>query len=122
MYTQVEKTKENKSRAVANSVFQKKNNVNQGFGFLDNRIETVLQRKVAVSRYEANTKTEDESTINKRGNSPLLQRKAPSPFFDKSDDGQVERTSKTLRSWNGEHSHNAIQRYPLIAKWGQVYC
>ena len=37
MYEQVEKSKENKSRAVANSVTQKKNNGRQGFGFVDNR-------------------------------------------------------------------------------------
>jgi len=37
MYAQVEKPKENKSRAVANSVAQNKNNTKQGFGFVDNR-------------------------------------------------------------------------------------
>ncbi len=37
MYEQVEKPKENKSRAVANSVTQKKSAVRQGFGFVDNR-------------------------------------------------------------------------------------
>ena len=39
MYAQVEKPKENKSRAVANSVAQKKSNVKQGFGFVDNRLK-----------------------------------------------------------------------------------
>jgi len=43
MYKQVEKQKENKSRAVANSVAQKKSNVNQGFGFVDNRTEAIKQ-------------------------------------------------------------------------------
>lgn len=38
MYAQVEKPKENKGRAVANSVAQKKSNVKQGFGFVDNRL------------------------------------------------------------------------------------
>ena len=44
MYEYVEKSKENtasadrrKSRAVANSVAQKKNSEKQGFGFVDNR-------------------------------------------------------------------------------------
>ena len=46
MYAQVEKSKENKSRAVANNVAQKKSNGKQGFGFVDNRIETVAQRNV----------------------------------------------------------------------------
>ncbi|MFA8434700.1 MAG: hypothetical protein ACEPOZ_09310 [Marinifilaceae bacterium] len=43
MYAQVEKSKETRSRAVANSVAQKKSNVKQGFGFVDNRAEAVTQ-------------------------------------------------------------------------------
>ena len=37
MYEQVEKPKENKSRANANAVAQKKSNTKQSFGFVDNR-------------------------------------------------------------------------------------
>jgi hypothetical protein len=39
MYAQVEKPKENRKKAVANSVAQKKDNGNQGVGFVDNRPE-----------------------------------------------------------------------------------
>jgi len=46
MYEQVENPKENESRAVANSVGQKKSNVKQGFGFVDNRPESVVQGKL----------------------------------------------------------------------------
>jgi hypothetical protein len=46
MYEQVEKPKESKSSAVANSVAQKKNAEKQGFGFVDNRAEHVNQRKL----------------------------------------------------------------------------
>ncbi len=46
MYEQVEKPKENKSQAVANSVAQKKSNARQGFGFVDNRPEAAAQRKL----------------------------------------------------------------------------
>jgi len=46
MYEQVEKTKENKSRSVSRSVAQKKSNVKQGVGFVDNRRETVAQRRL----------------------------------------------------------------------------
>lgn len=46
MYAQVEKPKENKSRAVANLVAQKKSNVKQSFEFVDNRPETVAQRQL----------------------------------------------------------------------------
>ena len=45
MYEQIEKSKEKKSIAVANSVTQKKNDGTQGFGLVDNRLETVAQRK-----------------------------------------------------------------------------
>lgn len=40
MYERIEKPKENESRAVANSVAHKKSDVEQGFGFVDNRPET----------------------------------------------------------------------------------
>lgn len=46
MYEQVDKSKENKSRAVANSVRQKKDSVKQGFEFVDNRPKAVAQRKL----------------------------------------------------------------------------
>lgn len=46
MYAQVEKSKENKSSSLANSVAQKKSNAKQGFGFVDNRPEAVTQRKL----------------------------------------------------------------------------
>ncbi|CAM3789124.1 hypothetical protein VA7868_00448 [Vibrio aerogenes CECT 7868] len=46
MYEQVEKPKENRSRAVANSVTQKKSNVKQGFGFVDNRPRSIIQKKI----------------------------------------------------------------------------
>lgn len=46
MYEQVEKPKENKSKAIAHSVAQKKSDGEQGFGFVDNRSEVVAQRKL----------------------------------------------------------------------------
>lgn len=45
MYEQLEKSKEHKSRAVYNSVAQKKSRVKQGFGFVDNRSEGISQGK-----------------------------------------------------------------------------
>ncbi|MBE0370308.1 hypothetical protein [Pseudoalteromonas aurantia] len=44
MYAQIEKPKGHKGRAVASTVTQKKSNVKQGFGFVDNRPETIIQR------------------------------------------------------------------------------
>ena len=47
MYAQVEKQKDNnKSRAIANSVIQKRSDMKQGFGFVDNRLEAVAQKKM----------------------------------------------------------------------------
>ncbi|MDC1162573.1 hypothetical protein OAT18_03945 [Tenacibaculum sp.] len=52
MYAQVEKFKENKSRAVANSAVQKKKKSSrkQGFGFVDNRPESNLLTLVAQNK------------------------------------------------------------------------
>jgi hypothetical protein len=46
MYVQVERPKENKSKAVANSVAQKKSNGKQSFGFVDNRPEAAKHQKM----------------------------------------------------------------------------
>lgn len=46
MYAQVEKPKENKCRAIANSVTQKRNKVKQGVSFVDNSPQVVVQRKI----------------------------------------------------------------------------
>lgn len=46
MYAQVEKPKENKSRAIADSVDQKKSNGKQDLEFVDNRTEALTQRKL----------------------------------------------------------------------------
>lgn len=46
MHTRVEKPKENQSRAIANTETQKKSNVKQEFGFVDNRSESAAQRKI----------------------------------------------------------------------------
>lgn len=46
MYEQIQKSKTNKNRTVSNSVSHKKSNVNQTFWFVDNRPESVAQRKI----------------------------------------------------------------------------
>lgn len=53
MYDQVEKPKENKSRGVANSVSQKKSSAKQGFEFVDNRPEAIMQRKFKGMLYDS---------------------------------------------------------------------
>ena len=48
MYTQLAKSKKNKSQSVANSLAQKKSNniKKQALGFVDNRTNTIVQRKI----------------------------------------------------------------------------
>lgn len=49
MHAQVKKSnKENKGRAIANAVIQNKNNVRQGFGFVDNRPEAKDQKNLQL--------------------------------------------------------------------------
>jgi hypothetical protein len=69
-YARVEKPKENKSRAVANSVGQKKGNGKQGGRFVDNRPETFAQLKSQVminKMYPAN------KTVTQRVSSQVIQ-------------------------------------------------
>ena len=67
MYEQVEKPKENISRAVANSVVQKKSNSQQCFGFADNRPEAIAQRKLqemANNNSQAKKATQLQAMVN----------------------------------------------------------
>ena len=48
MYKHIEKPKENSSRAVVNSVVQKKGEGKQGVGLVDNRIENIRLKKTSV--------------------------------------------------------------------------
>ena len=50
MYEQVEKLKENESRAVGNSIIQNKNSVKQAFEFVDNRETLQLKRLSQIVR------------------------------------------------------------------------
>lgn len=64
MYEQVEKPKENKSKAVANSVTQKKRDLKQGFRFVDNRPEAASQRQI----HELANNYSTSQTIQKKEN------------------------------------------------------
>jgi len=71
MYAQVEKIEERKSRAVTQSVSQKKRHEKQSFGFVDNRSETIAQRKLQDSIGRAATR---ELGAGERGGSINNQR------------------------------------------------
>lgn len=62
MYAQIEKSKVNKSRAVADSVAQKKSRVKLGLGFVDNRIESIVQRK--LQKFADNNQQVDNYKLN----------------------------------------------------------
>ena len=55
MYEKAEKSKENTGKPVANSVRQKKSHVKQDFGFVDNRQETIAQRKLQETASKQST-------------------------------------------------------------------
>lgn len=61
MGKQVVKNKENKSRAVENSVVRKKKNENRRFSFVDDRLESVMQREFKSSSYAAIRKIKPEN-------------------------------------------------------------
>ncbi len=78
MYAQVERTKENtasadrrKTRAIANSVAQKKSNAKQGFWFVDNRPESIAQRKM-----QSQISNSSSQTSRKKKNNLPLQNKS----------------------------------------------
>ncbi|CAH9053887.1 hypothetical protein PSECIP111951_00914 [Pseudoalteromonas holothuriae] len=94
MYEQVEKPKENKNRAVANSVAQKKTDVKQGFGFVDNRADAIAQRKL---QEVTNSDTQLKSNLKQS--------------YQFSDKPQVPVTPRLLHGV--AITHKPIQRRPL---------
>lgn len=79
MYEQVEKAKENKSRAVADCTEQRKSDVEQGFGFVDNRPKSrsvkslrvvqrpnpfiIIQRSIGTDQLKTYVKEESSNTV-----------------------------------------------------------
>jgi|GEM_PF-7066419 len=114
MYTQAEKPKENKSRAVASSVGQKNDTMTQNVGFVDNRAEAVAQRKLQEM---ANNNTISENvTLH-----PIIQRfpaqisgnfykdnEYPKVRFEKLAEGGMIR-SNTYQLLNGPKKNTVIR-------------
>lgn len=77
MYAQVEKSKENKSRSVANSVSEKKSAVSQCIGIVDNRAKTSAQKNLQdIINSSENDSTQLRNKIDKGNDSsdgPLYQ-------------------------------------------------
>lgn len=74
MYAQIEKSKESENRAVANSVAQKNSNVEQGFGFVDNRPEAIAQRTLQGKIYSTTINDQDENPLPSVNSAPIIQR------------------------------------------------
>ncbi len=85
MYTQGETTRENKSRAVANSVVQKKSDGKQGFGFVDNRPEAITQRKLQelVSHRPQTKQTAQLEAIADKHSTIYKRKKETGPIISK---------------------------------------
>ncbi|CAM3703598.1 hypothetical protein VA7868_01477 [Vibrio aerogenes CECT 7868] len=71
MYTQTEKSKENKNRMAISSVVQKKSNRKQGVGLVDNRREMVEQRKLQNNIFNCVTQGEQTDSLLQR--QPVVQ-------------------------------------------------
>lgn len=108
MYAQTEKQKENKSRAVANSVAQKKNNVKQGCGFEDNRPEATAQLRMGEmlrNSPQANEVTQLKEVMQNSSRSTLLRKKIEnSEAFTETDFSMVP--IQRLEIFNTNHFAN----------------
>lgn len=67
MYAQLDKSKENKRRSVANSVTMKKNSVKEDTGFVNNRPRTIVQRTVKIVEGDINVTGPNLITYAKEG-------------------------------------------------------
>jgi len=96
MYAQVEKPKEKKSRAVANSVTQKMTNNGENPMFIDNRMEAVSQRNIRTlaDNYSSNHEepvlnkenyTNLPANANRRKRSAILPQNFPIQFIKPND-------------------------------------
>ena len=110
MYAQVEKSKENsfptkrqKSRSIANSVAQKKGN-NQGFEFVDNRPETVAQRKLQELANNS-PQAKQGAQLQLRANKHAAQQQQP-----------IQKKGNTLKK-----SGTVVQRYVEIRAGDATY-
>ncbi|WP_047042620.1 hypothetical protein [Vibrio mexicanus] len=63
MYSKVDNPKEIKNKTIANSFFQKNNSMRQGFGLVDNRPVSILQRKLKFQNHTLPSRS--SKTINK---------------------------------------------------------
>lgn len=116
MYTHVEKPKENKSRAVANSVAQKKSDVKQDFGFEDNRAEINAQRtlqEVAYRQIPEEGQSVQRTRIKGKDTQNDKHRQQIEVILGKSNDNALKRYSREIAR---DNHVNAAYFLDLIQK------
>ncbi len=96
MYAQVEKPKENKSRAVANSVAQKKNTVKPGFGFVNNRPEAVVQRTLQ-ERANNSLQTKQASQLQAMADNHFTQQQKPIQKIENKNDTPASASTRAMQ-------------------------
>ncbi|MDO6686996.1 MULTISPECIES: hypothetical protein [unclassified Agarivorans] len=109
MYAQVEKPKENKSRVVASSVAQKKNDVKQAFGFVDNRSDAVTQRRLQKTISDSQ-RIMQLMAIRESVNNNSQTKSQTELLHDNSEVRTIEQTTGEGSSLN---RNELIQMYPL---------
>ena len=82
MYEQLKKPKENKSRAAASSVAQKKNVVNHGLSFVDNRDNLIIQRVIPKIKIVKETTDSFSGRVKKPVGVKMNDDKDPSKYLD----------------------------------------
>jgi hypothetical protein len=121
MYEQIEKPKEKKSIAVANSVAQKKSNVKQGFGFLDNRPK-MTQLKSVQKMTNINPQVmqlaESKKSSDKAMAKSMANVKAYSSLGDAYDDEQLATALAKTGGVKGHHSGGAGDGMNAATKMG----
>ncbi len=92
----VKPKKENKSRAAANSVAQKKNNKGQGIGFVDNRPEAVAQRKLQAVANHSPHAMQVKGIQDMANNSPKSEQAAKLHGFAFNSDPTIQNISSVV--------------------------
>ncbi|SBS31944.1 hypothetical protein MSP8886_02288 [Marinomonas spartinae] len=106
MYEQIEKPKENKSKAVANAVTQRKRSATQSFGFVDNRPDTIVQRKISIKK-QPYTFT---PYSNKDGNPYLTSKVDIIELDDTQDNINIKRKSTEIPATDYDGNKEAINQ------------
>jgi len=122
MYEHKEKSKENKSRAIANSVAQRKNSMKQGFGLVDNRPVLLMQQ---LSMRNAGGKGPSQMELGQVMNSENMDQAAEHPIIQRAkktneeinDDFMEEIKSKTIKI-KGSRKATGFGKYNGVKKQG----